>query len=56
MPPMKKPSKSYDLKGSNSICISTGGERGTAIFQVFKNVKTLLIYKVSINSMLFEGF
>ena len=24
----KKPSKSYDLKGFNSICISTGGERG----------------------------
>jgi hypothetical protein len=24
----KKPFKSYDLKGFNSICISTGGERG----------------------------
>jgi len=25
----KKPLKSYDFKGFNSICISTGGERGT---------------------------
>jgi len=24
----KKPFKSYDSKGFNSICISTGGERG----------------------------
>jgi hypothetical protein len=29
---MKKPSKSYDLKGFNSICISTGGERGICLF------------------------
>jgi hypothetical protein len=32
----KKPLKSYDFKGFNSICFSAGGERGTTTFQTPK--------------------
>jgi hypothetical protein len=49
----KKPFKSYDLKGFNSICISTGGERGTNTTTKPQLLQTSLFYaKVLIKSIL----
>jgi hypothetical protein len=53
---MKKPTKLLNLVGFSTVCISTGGERGTAINQTPKNQKILFIYKVSIKSILYRGF
>ena len=53
---MKKPTKLLNLVGFSTVCISTGGERGTAINQTPKNQKILFIYKVSIKSILNRFF
>ena len=52
----KKPLKSYDFKGFNSICLSARGERGTTTFQTSKNQLLPFIYKKSIKSILYKGF
>ena len=51
---MKKPTKLLNLVGFSTVCISTGGERGTTIYQIFKNAILLKIRIMSINTMLYK--
>jgi hypothetical protein len=53
---MKKPTKLLNLVGFSTVCISTGGERGTTTFQTPKKYKFPFIYKKSIKSILYKGF